>query len=65
MLLFLAIALSAIWICGCILGLALGAMLARSDGRQPPRLSRRRRVHADGPAALERLPAGERVLPMA
>jgi hypothetical protein len=65
MLLFLAIALSAIWICSCILGLALGAMLARTDGRAPARLSRRRRVHADGGAMPERLPAGERALPTA
>ncbi|MDX6720208.1 MAG: hypothetical protein QOJ63_2462 [Solirubrobacteraceae bacterium] len=65
MLLFLAIALSAIWICSCILGLALGAMLARTDGRTPARLSRRRRVDADGASAPERRAAGERVLPTA
>ena len=35
MLLFLAIALSIFWVCGCLLGLALGAMLARADGREP------------------------------
>jgi hypothetical protein len=35
MLLFLAIALSIFWLCGCVLGLALGAMLARADGRAP------------------------------
>jgi hypothetical protein len=33
MLLFIVIALSVFWICSCVLGLALGAMLARADGR--------------------------------
>ena len=37
MLLFLLIALSVLWVCGCLLGLALGAMLARADGREPAR----------------------------
>jgi hypothetical protein len=40
MLLFLAIALSVFWVCGCLLGLALGAMLARADGREPARPAR-------------------------
>jgi len=33
MLLFIVIALPILWICSCVLGLALGAMLARADGR--------------------------------
>jgi hypothetical protein len=42
MLLFLAIALSIFWVCGCVLGLALGAMLARAEGRTPARPARAR-----------------------
>jgi hypothetical protein len=42
MLLFIAIALSIFWVCGCLLGLALGAMLARADGREPVRPARGR-----------------------
>jgi hypothetical protein len=33
MLLFIVIALSILWISSCVLGLALGAMLARAEGR--------------------------------
>jgi hypothetical protein len=55
MLLFLAIALSILWISGCVLGLALGAMLARADDREPasPGRRRRRHAHAARPAAVE------------
>jgi hypothetical protein len=35
MLIGLAIALSLLWICACVLGLALGAMLARTECREP------------------------------
>jgi hypothetical protein len=59
MLLFLAIASSALWICSCLLGLALGAMLARADGRASVG---RRPMHAE---ARERAAVGERALPMA
>ena len=44
MLLFIAIALSVLWVCGTVLGLALGAMLARADGREPAAPARRRRA---------------------
>jgi hypothetical protein len=37
MLLFVAIALLILWVTGTVLGLALGAMLARADGRRPDR----------------------------
>ena len=40
MLLFFIIALSIFWVCGCALGLALGAMLARADGRRPAKPAR-------------------------
>jgi hypothetical protein len=33
MLLFALTALAIFWVCSCVLGLALGAMLARADGR--------------------------------
>lgn len=33
MLVFAVIALSTFWLCSCVLGLALGAMLVRADGR--------------------------------
>ncbi|MEA2220454.1 MAG: hypothetical protein QOJ35_3080 [Solirubrobacteraceae bacterium] len=56
MLLFLAIALSVLWTCGCVLGLALGAMLARADDREPASPARRRRhARAARPAAVERM----------
>jgi len=45
MLLFTAIALSIFWVCSCMLGLALGAMLARADGRGPGK-GRARRARA-------------------
>lgn len=54
MLLFIVIALSVLWICGCVLGLALGAMLARADGREPAR-RRRAGTRAPRPAAVERM----------
>jgi hypothetical protein len=37
MLLFAAIAIAIVWISGCALGLALCAMAARSEGREPRR----------------------------
>ncbi|HEV7806835.1 MAG TPA: hypothetical protein VGO80_13510 [Solirubrobacteraceae bacterium] len=60
MLLFLITALSIFWVCGCALGLALGAMLARADGRTPatPARARARAQHRT-------LPVGERMLPTA
>ena len=54
MLLFIVIALSVLWICGCVLGLALGAMLAPADVREPARPARRRPERSDRFAALER-----------
>jgi hypothetical protein len=54
MLLFIVISLSVLWICGCVLGLALGAMLARSDGREPLKAARRRPQRGDRFAAVER-----------
>ena len=47
MLLFLLIALVVLWTCGTVLGLALGAMLARAEGREParPRPRRPRPAH--------------------
>jgi hypothetical protein len=59
MLLFIAIALSVLWICGCVLGLALGAMLARADGREPAKPACRR------PRRGARFAAVERALPTA
>jgi hypothetical protein len=55
MLLFTIIALSVVWLCGCVLALALGAMLARADGREPARPARTRRPRADRFAAVERV----------
>jgi hypothetical protein len=57
MLLFAGIALSVLWICGCVLGLALGAMLSRADGRTPAPPARRRRTRSRvaGPAGVERM----------
>ena len=57
MLLFAGIALSVLWICGCVLGLALGAMLARADGREPAPPARRRqtRTRVGRPAGVERM----------
>jgi hypothetical protein len=60
MLLFIVIALSVFWVCGCVLGLALGAMLARADGREPVKLARRRR-----PRRSDRFAPVERALPTA
>ena len=59
MLLFILIALSVLWICGCVLGLALGAMLARADGREPVKPARR------DPRRSDRFVAVERALPTA
>ena len=47
MLLFIVIALSVVWLSGCVLALALGAMLARADGREPARPARTRRPRRD------------------
>jgi hypothetical protein len=60
MLLFIVIALSVMWLCGCVLALALGAMLARADGREPARPVRSRRPRRDRVA-----PRVERALPTA
>ncbi len=60
MLLFVLIALSVLWICGCVLGLALGAMLARADGREPVKPARRRRHRRS-----DRFAPVERALPTA
>jgi hypothetical protein len=60
MLLFIAIVVSVLWLSGCVLGLALGAMLARADGRAPVRPARGRRARAQ-----HALPVGERMLPTA
>jgi hypothetical protein len=60
MLLFLIIALSIFWVCGCALGLALGAMLARADGRTPASPARAR-----GWAQQRTRPVGECMLPTA
>ncbi|MDX6680062.1 MAG: hypothetical protein QOG94_101 [Solirubrobacteraceae bacterium] len=60
MLLFLVIALSIFWVCGCALGLALGAMLARADGRTPAMPARGR-----ARAQQRTLPVRERMLPTA
>ena len=59
MLLFIVISLSVLWLCGCVLGLALGAMLARADGREPAAPARRRRARA------QHVPGAERMLPTA
>lgn len=59
MLLFAAIALAIVWLSGCVLGLALCAMAARSEGREPPRRTARR------PAADDRFAAADRLLPTA
>ena len=59
MLLFIVIALSVLWICGCVLGLALGAMLARADGREPvkpARATRRRAQHRTSRSSSARCP---------
>jgi hypothetical protein len=61
MLLFIAIALTILWVVGCVLGLALGAMLARADGREPVRPARRRRR----PQRSDRFAPVERALPTA
>jgi hypothetical protein len=61
MLLFILIALSIFWVWGCVLGLALGAMLARADGREPARPARPRRARVEHRA----LGGAERVLPTA
>ena len=65
MLLFAAIALSILWITGTVLGLALGAMLARADGRRPqparPDRTRARTLRHE----LDRLAPSDRVLPTA
>jgi hypothetical protein len=59
MLLFAAIAIAILWISGCALGLALCAMAARSEGREPAR--RARRAHAPD----DRFAAADRLLPTA
>jgi hypothetical protein len=59
MLLFIVIALLVLWISGCVLGLALGAMLARADGREPAKPARRRGPRRD------RLVGAEHALPTA
>jgi len=65
MLLFIVIALSIFWVCGCLLALALGAMLARTDGRGPAVGQRRGRgLAADRFAPVDRL-AAEHMLPIA
>ena len=56
MLLFIVISLSVLWLCGCVLGLALGAMLARADGREPAAPARRRPRAQHGPVAERMLP---------
>jgi hypothetical protein len=65
MLLFAAIALSILWVAGTVLGLALGAMLARADGRRPqparPDRARARTLRHE----LDRLAPADRVLPTA
>jgi len=55
MLLFALTALAIFWVCSCVLGLALGAMLARVDGRgsgtgraRPARARQRAARAADG-----------------
>ena len=53
MLLFIVIALSVVWLSGCVLALALGAMLARADGREPARPARTRRPRTERYAAVE------------
>jgi hypothetical protein len=53
MLLFIAIAVSVLWTCGCVLGLALGAMLARADGREPVKPAGSRPRRSDRFAAAE------------
>jgi hypothetical protein len=64
MLLFVVIAISILWSCGCVLALALGAMLARADGRdrtrpgQPDRARARSLRHE-----FDRLAPADRVLP--
>jgi hypothetical protein len=61
MLLFVLIALSIFWVGGCVLGLALGAMLARADGREPASPARPRRARVE-----HRVRGGaERALPTA
>jgi hypothetical protein len=55
MLLFIVISLSVLWLCGCVLGLALGAMLARADGREPEVPARRRRARAQHAVPVERM----------
>ena len=55
MLVFVATAIAILWISGCVLGLALCAMLARAEGREPARPARRRRRADDRFAAADRL----------
>ncbi|HEY1538599.1 MAG TPA: hypothetical protein VGF63_04310 [Solirubrobacteraceae bacterium] len=66
MLLFVLIAVSILWTVGCVLGLALGAMLARADGRAPARPARPDRGRARALRhELDRLAPADRVLPTA
>jgi hypothetical protein len=66
MLLFAVIALSILWATGTVLGLALGAMLARADGRRPDHPARRDRNRARALRhELDRLAPADRVLPTA
>jgi hypothetical protein len=66
MLLFIAIALSILWVTGTVLGLALGAMLARADGRRPEHPARPDRTRARTLRhELDRLAPSDRVLPTA
>ena len=55
MVLFLVIAVSIVWLSGCVLALALGAMLARADGRAPSRPSRGRRTRAKQGVGSQRM----------
>jgi len=61
MVLFLVIAVSIVWLSGCVLALALGAMLARADGRPPAPPARGRRTRAKHGLPI----GGERALPTA
>ncbi len=66
MLLFVAIVLSILWVTGTVLGLALGAMLARADGRVPAPPARRDRTRARSLRhEIDRLAPSDRVLPFA
>ena len=63
MFLFLAIALSILWVSGLVLGLALCAMLGRAEGHEASRpRPRPQRARADRIAALDRLT--DRVMPI-